>query len=414
MRQRLFPSSGIVAASRSPTTLEEDGKRRQRLWQVLRTPEPWILAAVLSVVVATTMHASRWPVAADLESADNTATRHVLLAVSGNNTGLVKELEVSLKSLLLNAPLDNPLQIHVMADEAGTRAIRQLLLDDKIHLQAWNTRQTISLAIYTVEARQDDWANAIQRYMARASRLANNATDIFRHSMGTYYRLFAGQVLPNILGDYVLYMVTDVVLLANINDLWKEHPHNGQPQRHSRMEEEDDDDPPTAPLFLWGEQSRCAGFMLYQPQSVETLWKLWSTVPDETLEQLLAPWPAVDDQLVLRAIQRTFPHLVGSLPKQWDISAMDGPWKYKPHVLLKHRPQVSMLHYNGGGQAGHVDGAFFEQHSHYQRHALWRLSEYYVNMPWSWAQNIAASQIQPGSKGFGIQIEFHVVAAAAA
>lgn len=310
-----------------------------------------------------------------------TSARHILMALSGNETGVLEELQVALKSILLNGPVDHAMTIHIMMDDAAHKAVTEIL-DNVVHLDQWTSRNPIRVATYNVQALQDEWLRRIESRMHRAASIAHSfisqnkkdpsLSSLFRHKVGAYYRLFVAEVLPAEV-ETVLYMDTDVVILNSIEELWN---IPGSPNRSSNV------------LFQWG-RHRCSAFFLLEAHQTEKIWKLFEQVPTDILTKLLQGWPAVGDQLVLRAIQAAFPDRVGpSLPPQWDVSAMNGPWKFKPGQLREKLTHASMLHFNGGGVSSE---AFWKQHSHYKKDPMWGLARYYVDLPWSWAQHVRAS-----------------------
>jgi hypothetical protein len=316
----------------------------------------------------------------NINDAPIASTRHILMALSGNETGVLEELQVALKSILLNGPVDHPMTIHIMMDDDAHKAVTDIL-DNVVHFDQWTSRNPIRVATYNVQALQDEWLRRIESRMHRAASIAHSfsqnkkdpsLSSLFRHKVGAYYRLFAAEVLPAEV-ETVLYMDTDVVILNSIEELWN---IPGSPNRSSNV------------LFQWG-RYRCSAFILLEAHQTEKIWELFEQVPTDILTELLQGWPAVGDQLVLRAIQAAFPDRVGpSLPPQWDVSAMNGPWKFKPGQLRKMLTHASMLHFNGGGVSSE---AFWKQHSHYKKDPMWGLARYYVDLPWSWAQHVQAS-----------------------
>ena len=50
------------------------------------------------------------------------STIHLAFGLSGNHPGFLSEFEVALKSVLLHAPLDRNMHVHIVAIEMPTRA----------------------------------------------------------------------------------------------------------------------------------------------------------------------------------------------------------------------------------------------------------------------------------------------------
>jgi len=239
-----------------------------------------------------------------------------------------------------------------------------------------------------------------------------------RHTMGSYFRLFSNQILLK-QGEendiqQVLYVDSDVVVMANLNPLW----------RHVQAEREH------GYFFMWGEE-RCAGFNVIDISKLNTFWRKvqnydlitlrpgsnFSHPTNRTKTYLNAAkilhQKGLGDQILVRSMQITEPELLGSLPEPWDVSANNGPWWKRNGTGLDtmDRPDgVGMLHFNGGGSS--QDSVFgshpFLQNRDFDDHpqdfqTSWGLAHYYNNLPWNWARYIAASQISEGD-GYPVQV----------
>ena len=133
---------------------------------------------------------------------------HVLYGLSGNHSDFLGEFLVSFKSILLNAPLASDMTVHIMADQDAYNALDSTLDTTGIH--SWRTRNQITIQTYNVESYTKCWEAFIE------SKLKRSARDAARvHTMGTFYRLFAHDVLHV---DHVVYMDTDVAIMANPQD----------------------------------------------------------------------------------------------------------------------------------------------------------------------------------------------------
>lgn len=313
-----------------------------------------------------------------------TTTRHVLLGLSGNHSGFLGEFEVAFKSILLHAPSNDPLIIHIMADGEAYQA-----LDDIIHKQAnltnWKTCVPTKIATYNVQSRQDEWKQRIETRLGAAANLTKHT--LYRHTIGAYFRLFAGDVLPDSV-DTVIYLDSDVVLLASLDDIWQ------------RQLAEDTN---KTKMYYWGEQ-RCSAFMVLRPHAMERVWEAYGKAPMKKIQSVLRSRPVVDDQFLLQVVHRTFPEVVGTLSPEWDVSASDGPWKGgKPHLLLPHRPKAGMLHFNGGRTSKEP---YFKAHNYYLSDPVWSLAKYYVDMPWTWAQFAVESHIREG-QGYPLVVDYN-------
>lgn len=138
----------------------------------------------------------------------------VLFGASGSNRGFIEELEVALKSILLNAPIDLPLEIHYIADKNAFSGIKDML--DRIEIRKWRMRNHLSFHIYNVQSYIKNWTRSVDDVWNQM----NPNQPHFRHSIGAYFRLFAHNVLPESV-THALYMDSDVVIMANLQELWR-------------------------------------------------------------------------------------------------------------------------------------------------------------------------------------------------
>jgi hypothetical protein len=139
----------------------------------------------------------------------------VLFGASGNDRGFIEELEVALKSILLNAPIDLPLEIHYIADKNAFSGIKDML--DRIEIRKWRMRNHLSFHIYNVQSYIQNWTRSIDDVW---NHKVNPNQTHFRHSIGAYFRIFAHNVLPESV-THTLYMDSDVVIMANLQELWR-------------------------------------------------------------------------------------------------------------------------------------------------------------------------------------------------
>lgn len=138
--------------------------------------------------------------------------------------------------------------------------------------------------------------------------------------------------------------------------------------------------------------------------NVRKLDTLWEAIPAIDLKRIGVEFDfsRPDDQLILRAINRTHPELVGALPLEWDVTAVNGAegqyaksrTKYTEEETLRELKHVGMLHFNGGGTS---DKAYFKTHkliTHHKKkyYHTYGLVKYYVNMPWTWARFMVESK----------------------
>jgi hypothetical protein len=302
----------------------------------------------------------------------------VAFGLSGNHTGFLDEFEVALKSILLNAPLENDMTIHLLADQEAFHSIHTLL--SATGVRTWTMRTQISIIFYNVEPLLEGWQHQIENGLATALKYATRS--LWRHTLGNYFGLFAVTVLPDDV-QHVLYLDTDVVIMASLDDLFLRHADSSV-------------------SFQWGRE-RCAGFLLLNLPKFSRVWELYARIKESTIKKIMSTRAIASDQHILQAINMTFPEEVGILSPAWDTSWMDGPWKRTRgttvlqntgETILEHRAEgVGMLHFNGGGSN---QEAYFKEHNAFQNQKLtstWGLAKYYAEVPWTWAKFIAASRI---------------------
>ncbi|KAL3918337.1 MAG: hypothetical protein SGILL_004287 [Bacillariaceae sp.] len=150
---------------------------------------------------------------------------HVMFALSGSNTGgMFKEFEVSLKSVLLNAPRKGSMTIHILADDPAFNALENVF-SEKMKLDPSNNETVVLMAptpiyikTYNVQEELPKWKDTIEVNTGKAANMTTLGTkSLYRHTIGTWFRLFAGDVLPADV-DNVLYLDTDVVAMANLGN----------------------------------------------------------------------------------------------------------------------------------------------------------------------------------------------------
>lgn len=311
--------------------------------------------------------------------------RNVVFGMSGNYVGFLDEFEVALKSLLLNAPSD-PLTIHIVADNDAYESLEKLLFH-KAKLDDWqNLPSPITIQTYNIEPMKEKWKQTIEKNLAIVKKMTK--WSIFRHTIGAYFRLFVGELLPPDVDD-VVYLDSDVVLMASLDDIWR------------RQVPKDD-----KILFSWGAM-KCSGFMIMRPRKMQDrLWEIFAQIPESTLQEELAPWPAVGDQFVLRMIEKQSPEVVGKISEEWDVSAANGPWKRKKEKMLQSRPNgAHMLHFNGGGEN---KVAYFKEEKYIGKNPkTWGLVRYYVDLPWQWTYSILKSRLKDGKRGHTLKINYN-------
>ena len=181
-------------------TIPETAIRPQDL---LTIPETAISPQELLTITETDVSTAR--------RIDQNRTMNVLFGMQGKSQVFIDEWEVSLKSILLNAPIDASLHIHIVANNAARVAVSEKI--QKVGLEGTRWRNPVTITVYDVEKYQKEWTAFIQQQIRKWDKIDQRVT------LGGHYRLLAFKVLPPSVGP-VIYMDTDVVILTNLDDLW--------------------------------------------------------------------------------------------------------------------------------------------------------------------------------------------------
>ena len=307
---------------------------------------------------------------------------NVVFGLSGNHPGFLSEFEVALKSVLLNAPLDRNLSIHILADEGAFYSLQEIF--NRTQLPTWKTRTAIELHAHDVTRFIPSLENQIKGTLAKGMGI-NEAGfrilfgGIYAHTIGAFFRLAADHFLPST-AAHVLYMDTDVVLMANLEELWK------------HVEREPD------ALIHWGLEM-CSGFVVMNVPHMQDIWKLAADAPLKNISENFNQRP--DDQLLFKAVNITHPERVHVLPDGWDMTVTE-KWFKKFQPYDEKIPNVGMLHFNGGGNSKE---AYFDDNKFMRRHTeTWGNAKYYATLPWTWARYRAYSLVPSHSPGYLINI----------
>lgn len=313
---------------------------------------------------------------------------HVLFGLSGSHPGFFAELQVALKSVLLNAPLDRNLSIHFMADQQAHEALGNLF--HETNLTSWQSRSPVSIWTYNIQPYVPQWEQEVRHLCHATGRRKAAGAALTLHTMGTWFRLFAYQILPTEEIESVLYMDTDVVVTANLEALANQM------------------DPQYA--FQWGDL-RCAGFMILTLSKLKDIWNLALTMDFSSAKFAIKKnsnkMEAVSDQLVFQAVEDEYRHLAGRLTSEWDISLASGAWRFQ-HEIPQAYPALGMMHYNGGAWS---KDAYWNNSVLYFNDEKFKgslgITNYYIHLPWTWARSYAKS-LTTDQQRFNLQL-FHRV-----
>lgn len=291
---------------------------------------------------------------------------HILYGLSGNADEFIDEFYVSLKSVILNSPLDKGMTVHVLTDPKAYNAVRPME-----NMLQFRSRQPISIQVYNVESKGYPWKKNIEYCTGHKTSK--------KHTMGTFFRLYAYDVLP-LSVEHALYLDTDVVITTNLQEIWRLRNHSS--------------------YFQWGE-SKCAGFMLLNLRLMrEKFWALVNVTYPKDVETNIMD--KINDQDIVRRFDETQSQLVSYLPPEWDNHRADNFHKFS-HDLLRLRPKMGMIHFNGG-KIGVSANVFLEN-----KRKEFVAAHYYAHHPWQWTGYILESQLSDGQSGHPISLNFTIV-----
>ena len=233
---------------------------------------------------------------------------------------------MALKSVLLNAPLQRELFVHILADQDAFHSLDEIF--NRTELPTWVTRNPIEIHTYDVtpdlpllERKIEDTFKTMDSNFK-----VEQATDI--HTIGCFFRLMAHRIIPPTV-EHLLYIDTDVVIMTNLEELWR--------QVETR---------PKA-LFHWG-IGMCSGFVVMNVRRMDEIWTLAKGSPIKIITEEYKQ--SKNDQLVYMSVNVTYPNEVNVLSEGWDMTVTNH-WQIKHQPYEKKYPNVGMLHFNGGGKS---------------------------------------------------------------
>jgi hypothetical protein len=294
---------------------------------------------------------------------------HIMLALSGNHPGFFEEVKVALKSILLNAPHDQNMHIHIMADQEAYDYLPTVWNDTKVDGIEW--WQNITIIPYNIQPQIPQWAEILR-----------NGTGLPAdggHTFGSYFRLFADKVLPKTV-EYALYVDTDVIIQANLNHLFKNLPDDSESQVET-------------PVFVMA--TECAGVMLVNVHKLDKFWEHVNSIKWEgnMLEDL--------DQSMVIEVGKQYPGSVELLSAPWDLTVTVHWREAKKENLIKIRPEAGIVHFNGGGSSKdpYFNSDFITDH----QDGFGLPAVYFRDIPWTWVRFMGKSVGGPANTGVRIQ-----------
>lgn len=325
-----------------------------------------------------------------LQSADTNPTHNpysiasavqVAFGLSGNHPGFLAEFEVALKSVLINAPLERKMSIHILADKEAFVSLNEIF--NRTELPTWRTRNPIEIHAYNVSSDQPQMEREIIDVHNPA--FPSYSIDL-KHTIGAFYRLFVDRYVST-RGKYILYMDTDVVIMSNLEALW-------------RLVERQQ----MNVLFHWG-KTMCSGFVVMNLPRVKEILALAKRSKFMKNETDGSKLDLNSDQTIYQAVNISYPNEVNVLPPGWDMTVTE-IWQSNNHPYDKKFPNVGMLHFNGGGSTkyAYFDGENGTEHNFITTFKdTWGNGKFYATLPWEWARYQAKSLILSNSIGHPIE-----------
>ena len=302
---------------------------------------------------------------------DQNQTVNVLFGMQGNNEAFIDDWEVALKSILLNAPIDASLHVHILANYVARVAVSEKIHNARLLGTRW--RNPVTITVYDVEQYENEWMAFIRQKIRKGNKIDR------RVKLGGYYRLLAFKIIPPSVGP-VIYMDTDVVFLTNLNSLWKLVDREKVIQLSTKQ--------------------ICSGFMILHMEKFDLFWSKLDTLPNITHG---------GDQSLVIDFSENFPESVGNLPDRWDAHL--GHLQKMAHRLLTTRPNgTGYIHFNGerpDSETYWTQGLLqyciihkcnrptpmqklpkphHQNKTRFVRHfeSTWGLADYYINVAWPW------------------------------
>lgn len=301
---------------------------------------------------------------ADKLSKLKSAPMHIMYGLCGNHTGFLSEFEVSLKSVLLNAPHHRDTHIHILADREAYEALSSVLNETQVDGIPW--WRNITITYYNVEPHIEDW----KRQLRANTRDVLGAKYKHRHTFGAYFRLFSHQVLPSVV-DYALYLDTDGIALANLAQVWQYAP---KPKTNT-----------TETILVTA--GRCDGVMLINVRKLDTFWRHVSAIQWDRKSL----W---GDNAMVNVVRAMFPGSVATLSDAWDLTVARNFREFRDKtMLLKMRPGAGLVHYNGGG--GGKEPAFEGPIVKQNPDGIGLAANFYRDLPWTWARFMGQAAADP-------------------
>jgi len=353
---------------------------------------------------------SRLTATAPTSSTGRSRTLHIIQCLSGHDPYFIDEWEIGFKSILVNAPLDSNLHVHLIADNNAAAAINERIVNSKMENSAW--RNEISVILHNVDEMLPSWRLFLTDALTNETSGRMWMDD--RVGIGGYLRLLAHRVVvPYECGlgcadfekrdlEQALYADTDVVIIGSLNHLM---------YTTAKVLEQTKQEGKGRPLWIWNQNS---GFLIMDLMQFERVWELAATIPNEVKnseEKMKGDqWLLVKVQDNLRSQNTT-----AIMPEQWSTHTGHG-FRRKPQKLYIERKQgTGMLHFTMPSSFGKSwldmggtdkwckrspacnENAVEPGGDMDKVRRTWGLAEYYAKLSWEWAiYQGGTSRLRPG------------------
>jgi hypothetical protein len=290
----------------------------------------------------------------------------VMYGIAGDGDDTLHEFEVSLKSLLMSSPTDSDLTIHLLTDKAAHNAIGDIFQRTKI--ASWSMRNQVTIETYNLESRVAEFTD----FIVSRTRTDMNYS-IAKHSIANYFGLLAYKVIKPSTG-FILNLDTDVIIMADLEALWKHVDESCQ--------------------FQWASNG---GFVLFNLDREDEIWQHIGAFKKVTSSKANGH---IGDQRLMDMVNISFPEKVATLPEEWYVTL--SRLKKKGRLQKLRRDGVGMMHLNGNQAVTESSFIATPQLRQKSEKDGWGLAKYYIDISWSWAKFLAESHRE--GDGFLINI----------
>lgn len=359
-------------------------------------------------------------------------TLHVIQCLSGNATDFINEWEINLKSVLMNAPIDSNLHVHVIADDKAYEAVNERLGLSELPSSRW--RNAVTITVNNVESKVQEWHSKLKNILSGGSVSGNAQTTKgpkplwfdMKIGMGGYFRLFAYKVILKYTDNQndldlhsALYMDTDVVVMTNLNDFQRSMDKIHTDYRRNKNEAETQQINGSSlkyPLITWRDNS---GFMALDLLNFDRFWNGL-----ESLSFLKNSTRKTSDQSLITIYERTYSRDIATLPDEWFIHVGHG-YRRAPQKLFDHNRKAGFLHFTGyvsnifsppgliqfcqrGKGCNQDDLEPGGDVDKFER--TWGRADHYAKLTWTWVRYQGGeSRIADGEEGYEAHIKFRIL-----